>query len=41
MLASFVLGVVGLYMLLRGKKTAQPGLMVAGGALLVLSYVLF
>lgn len=40
-LASFIMGVIGFYMLIRGKKTANPNMMVWGGVLLVLSYWLF
>ncbi len=38
---SLVLGTLGLFFLLRGKKTMNPGMMIVGGVLLVLSYVLF
>jgi len=38
---SLVLGTLGLFFLLRGKKTMNPGMMIVGGILLVLSYVLF
>ena len=41
MLGSLVLGTAGIYMLIRGKKTANPSLMVWGGVLIVLSYWLF
>jgi hypothetical protein len=41
LLGSLVLGSLGLFFLLRGKKTMNPGLMVTGGVLLVLSYILF
>lgn len=41
MLASFVMGTVGLFLLYRGKKTAETKLMVIGGVLVFLSYLLF
>jgi hypothetical protein len=41
LLGSLVVGAIGLFMLLRGKKTADTRQMVWGGILLVLSYLLF
>jgi len=41
LLGSLVVGTVGLFMLLRGKKTADTRLMVWGGVLMLLSYLLF
>jgi hypothetical protein len=40
-LFSCVIGSVGAFMLYRGKKIASPRLMLIGGILLVLSYILF
>jgi len=41
LLGSFIVGTVGLYFLYRGKKTQNPGFMLWGGILLVLSYLVF
>jgi L,D-peptidoglycan transpeptidase YkuD (ErfK/YbiS/YcfS/YnhG family) len=41
MVFSCIIGTAGAYMLYRGKKTSTPRLMVIGGVLLVLSYILF
>lgn len=41
LIASCVMGSVGFFMLLRGKKIANPSMMVWGGVLMVLSYWLF
>jgi hypothetical protein len=41
MLVSFLMGTIGIFMLLRGKKIENPRMMVIGGVLLLLSYVLF
>lgn len=38
LLVSFVVGTVGFYMLIRGKKTAEPVWMVLGGALMITAY---
>ena len=38
---SFVVGIAGGYMLVRGKKTQNISLMVWGGVLIVASYWLF
>jgi hypothetical protein len=40
-LGSFIVGMVGLFMLIRGKKTQNTGLMIWGAVLLLLSYLLF
>ncbi len=39
--ASFIVGTVGTFMLIRGKKKSDPKLMVWGGILIVASYFLF
>ncbi len=39
--ASFIMGTIGTYMLIRGKKIQQPKMMLWGAVLLVLSYFLF
>ena len=41
MLASFVMGSVGLFFLYRGKKIADIKLMIIGGILVLASYFLF
>jgi len=41
LLGSFAMGTIGFYMMIHGKKTGSGRLMVIGGALMVLSYVLF
>jgi hypothetical protein len=38
---SLAMGTIGAYLLYRGKKIMEPKLMLWGGALIVLSYVLF
>jgi len=37
---SCVLGSLGIFFLIRGKKTMNSGMMIAGGILIVLSYLL-
>jgi hypothetical protein len=39
--ASFIMGTIGTYLLYRGKKTQEPKMMLWGGVLIVLSYLLF
>jgi len=41
LLGSLIVGTAGLFMLLRGKRTSDPRLMIWGGVLLVASYLLF
>ena len=41
MVLSGVMGTLGVFLILRGKKTRNVGMMMAGGLLLVLSYWLF
>jgi hypothetical protein len=41
MIASLVVGTLGLYFLIRGKKTQDPAKMILGAALLVASYWVF
>jgi len=41
MVASIILGLLGTFYLVRGKKTQSPRLMLIGAVLIVLSYVLF
>lgn len=41
MILSFVMGTVGMYLMIRGKKIQQPRMIVWGGVLIVLSYFLF
>ncbi len=41
MVASSILGSLGFFYLLRGKKTQNTRMMLIGAVLLVLSYVLF
>ena len=41
LLASVILGTLGLYFLYRGKKTESPRLMIWGAGLLVLSYLVY
>jgi len=38
---STIMGLVGGYMMLRGKKIQQPKMILWGAALIVLSYLLF
>jgi hypothetical protein len=38
---SLAMGTIGVYLLYRGKKTMEPKLMLWGGALILLSYLLF
>jgi hypothetical protein len=40
-IGSFGVGTWGFYLLIRGKKTADPKKMILGGALMVASYWLF
>lgn len=37
---SVILGTLGIFFLIRGKKTMNPGLMVTGGVLILASYFL-
>jgi hypothetical protein len=39
--ASFIVGTIGTFMLIRGKKKADTKLMIWGGVLIVASYFLF
>ena len=39
--ASFIVGTFGFFMLIRGAKTANTKLILWGGALLLLSYLVF
>ena len=40
-IASTVVGMLGVFFLIRGKKTQNTNMMIAGGVLLVASYWLF
>jgi len=40
-IASFIMGTIGTFMLIRGKKKGEPKLMIWGGILIVASYFLF
>jgi hypothetical protein len=40
-IASIAVGTIGAYLLYRGKKIAEPKMMIWGGVLIVLSYWLF
>jgi hypothetical protein len=41
LLGSLILGTLGVFFILRGKKIADTRMMVVGGILLVLSYWIF
>lgn len=41
LLGSFIVGTVGLFMMIRGKKTQNTRLMILGAVLLLLSYLIF
>jgi hypothetical protein len=40
-IASFFMGTIGAYLMYRGKKIQQPKMIIWGGALIILSYLLF
>jgi predicted tellurium resistance membrane protein TerC len=41
MAASFIMGTIGFYMMLRGKKIQDHKMIIWGGVIMVLSYLLF
>jgi len=38
---SFIMGIVGAYLMYRGKKIQEPKMIIWGGVLIVLSYFVF